>query len=128
MEELSTNVAFWDIYLLAYHMVGIVYICFLAYNLVRTLIDFNLAKWKSFWPRKTYITLSTLNTYENTFGLGKFQKSEVKSSRDALLWFEHLETKFLFQSKKANFFIIGIILLHNMRSLSKHLKHTKYNN
>ena len=44
MGEPSTNVTFWGIYSLAYDIIGIVYICFLGYNVVRPVIDFNLAK------------------------------------------------------------------------------------
>ena len=76
MEKLSTNVTFSHIY--DYHIVGIGQIYFLGYNVVRIVIDFHLARQISFGPGKTCITVSRLNTYDNTFGVDEFKKSEVK--------------------------------------------------
>ena len=73
----STNLTFWDIYILDYDIVGTVYIYFLGYN-IRIVVDFNLVKQKSFGLGKTYIAVSRLNTCDNVFGVGEFQKFEVK--------------------------------------------------
>ena len=47
-------------------------------SVLYVLVDFNLAKQKSFGLGKTYIAVSRLNTCDNVFGVGEFQKFEVK--------------------------------------------------
>ena len=74
---------------------------------------------------KTYITLSALNTYENTFGLREFKKSDINQT-DALLGFEHLKQNLFFKIKRNTFSDNTLtILFHNMRSISKCLQNKK---
>ena len=100
----STNVTFWDIYFLDYDIVGNAYLYFLGYN-VRIVVDFHLAKQKSFGPGKTYIAVSRLNTCDNIFGVGEFKKFWSKMKQRWITWIWTPETNFIFQNKKEYLFI-----------------------
>ena len=64
-----------------------------------------------------------VKTYDNLFYKGKFRKSAIKVIKDALLVHERLEENNQFSTLKRSI-ISGdtiTILIHNVRSLSKHV-------
>ena len=86
-------------------------------------IDFDLQKQKSFGRGKLYTALSRIKTYDNLYCIGEVKKSEIKVNKDALLEYECLKQNDLFSTIKRNA-ISGntvTVLVHNVRSLSRHV-------
>ena len=58
--------------------------------------------------------LSRVKTYDNLYGIGEFKKSAIKVNKDVLLEYERLRRSTISGDTIT-------ILVHNMRSLSKHV-------
>ena len=95
-------------------------------NLEQGVIDFDLRKQKSFGPDQIYTTLSRVKTYDNLYCIGEFKKSAIKANRYLLIEHERLKQNDLFSTVKRNIIsnITITILVHNIRSLSKHVNDT----
>ena len=86
-------------------------------------IYFDLRKQKSFGPSQIYTALSRVKTYENLHCIGEFKKSAIKANKDALVEYERLKQNDSFSTIKRNTVSNNTItiLVHNVRSLSKHV-------
>ena len=71
-----------------------------------------------------YTALSRVKIYDNLYCIGEFKKSTIKVNKDALLDYERLKENDLYSTLKR--IIISddtiTILVHNVRSISKHVK------
>ena len=70
-----------------------------------------------------YTALSRVKTYDNLCCIGEFQESAIKVKKDVLLEYELLKQNDLFPTVKINNLSNNIftVLIHNVRSLSKHV-------
>ena len=61
-------------------------------------------------------------TYDSPYCIGEFKKSAMKVNKDAFLEYEGLKQNYLFSTIKRNTLSYDTltILVHNLRSLSKH--------
>ena len=73
---------------------------------------------------RVYTALSRIKTYDNLYCIGEFKKSTIKVNKDALLDYECLKENDLCSTLER--IIISddtiTILVHNVRSISKHVK------
>ena len=92
-------------------------------SLEQGVIDFDLWKQKSFGPGQIYTAPSRVKTYDNLYCIGEFEKSTIKVNEDTLLEYEHLKQINLFSTITRNTILDYTItvLVHNVRSLSKHV-------
>ena len=87
------------------------------------MIDFDLRKQKSFGPGQMYTASSIVKTYDNLYCTGEFKKYAIKVNKDALLEYERLKQNDLFSTIKTNAIsndTVGV-LIHNVRSLARHV-------
>ena len=70
-----------------------------------------------------YTASSIVKTYDNLYCTGEFKKYAIKVNKDALLEYERLKQNDLFSTIKTNAIsndTVGV-LIHNVRSLARHV-------
>ena len=92
-------------------------------SLEQGVVDFDLQNQRSLGAGQLYTALSRVKTYDNPYCIGEFEKSAIKINKDALLEYERLKENYLFSRLKRSIISHNTItiLVHNVRSLSKHV-------